>query len=89
MALPQMHYFSDHVHFCAHGSRPQIRAVQVAADMARIPEAVTTDGSDSCGRTYIEDKGDSAAMQVSCEGVQRENEEETGSETYRPCCINA
>lgn len=65
LALPQVHYFGNDVDLCALGSRPQIRAVQVATDMARVPEAVATDGSDCSRGADVKDQCYSAAVQIS------------------------
>ena len=48
LPFPQMHYFGNHVDLGAYSGRAQIRAVQISANMARIPKPVTTNGCDGC-----------------------------------------
>lgn len=66
-----MHDLALHQHFLALGRRPQIRAVQRAADVAEVPEALLRGNGDGDGGANVEDQRDGAAVQRAGHIAQR------------------
>ena len=66
-----MHDLALHQHLLAFDRRPQIRAVQRAADVAVVPEALLCGNGDGDGGADIEDQRDGTAVQRAGRVAQR------------------